>query len=83
MPSWELFEEQTAAYRDTVLPPAVTARLRSRPASSRVGSAIWAAWAFPGDDGFGASAPYGALAKHFGFTTENVVKLAHGGPRAR
>ena len=27
MPSWELFEEQDAAYRDSVLPPAVTARV--------------------------------------------------------
>jgi len=61
MPSWELFEEQTAAYRDTVLPPAVTARLA-------VEAGIEQGWQrylggrgrFLGMTGFGASAPYGA-----------------------
>jgi len=77
MPSWELFREQPVAYRDEVLPPAVTARLAVE-AGSSFG---WREWV--GDRGgiialdhFGASAPAGELFKHFGFTVENVVTTA-------
>ncbi len=77
MPSWELFREQPVAYRDEVLPPAVTARLAVE-AGSSFG---WHEWV--GDRGgiialdhFGASAPAGELFKHFGFTVENVVSKA-------
>lgn len=77
MPSWELFEDQDQAYRDSVLPPGVTARVA-------VEAGIKQGWErylgpsgqFVGMTGFGASAPGGVLAKYFGFTTENVVAKA-------
>ena len=77
MPSWELFEKQDQAYRDSVLPPAVTARVSVEMASTfgwaryvgMCGSSI-------GMHSFGASAPIKALQKHFGFTVENVVAAA-------
>jgi transketolase len=77
MPSWELFEHQTKEYRDSVLPPSVTARVAVEQASS-LG---WARYA--GTNGailamntFGASAPLKVLQKEFGFTKENVVEAA-------
>lgn len=77
MPSWELFEDQDAAYRDSVLPPDVTARV-SVEAASLVG------WdRYVGRDGariamtgFGASAPARDLFNHFGFTPDKVVVAA-------
>ncbi len=77
MPSFELFEHQDPAYRDSVLPPSVRRRLAIEAASPM----SWYRWV--GLDGdvigmttFGASAPYQDLMKHFGFTTENVVERA-------
>jgi len=77
MPSWELFERQDAAYRDSVLPPAVTARL-SIEAGSKLG---WKHWV--GDQGdsiglerFGASAPGEVVMKELGFSVDNVVAKA-------
>jgi transketolase len=77
LPSWELFEEQTQAYRDDVLPPSVRARV-SVEAAATFG---WERWvtsdgAMVGIDRFGASAPGGALLKQFGFTPENVAEKA-------
>ncbi len=77
MPCWELFEEQTPEYRDSVLPPAVTTRLAVE-AGVSMG---WHRWV--GDRGevlaldhYGASAPGGQLMKKFGFTAEHVVDEA-------
>jgi transketolase len=77
MPCWELFEEQTAEYRESVLPPSVTARLAVE-AGRSLG---WARWV--GSDGatlsldrFGASAPGDMLMREFGFTTDRVVYMA-------
>ncbi|MCT9826790.1 transketolase [Pseudomonas veronii] len=77
MPSWELFEEQPTAYRDSVLPPAVTARV----VVEQAGPLGWDRYV--GQTGakvvmnsFGASAPLAKLQEKFGFTVENVVKLA-------
>ena len=77
MPSWELFEEQDAAYRDSVLPPAVKARV----VVEQAGPLGWDRYV--GQTGakvvmnsFGASAPLANLQEKFGFTLENVVKLA-------
>jgi transketolase len=77
MPSWELFEAQPAEYRDSVLPPAVTARLAVE-AGVPLG---WHRWV--GDRGatitidhYGASAPYQRIMQEFGFTPENVVDQA-------
>jgi transketolase len=77
MPSWELFAEQDAAYRDSVLPPRVTARVAVE-AGIRQG---WDQWIgtqgrFVGMHGYGASGPGGTLMKEFGFTVDNVVAAA-------
>jgi transketolase len=77
MPSWELFEQQDRAYRDSVLPPAVTARISVEMAAT-LG---WAKYIGPhgvsiGMETFGASAPLQDLQKKFGFTVENIVEHA-------
>jgi len=77
MPCVELFEEQEAAYRDTVLPAACRKRLVVE-ASSSFG---WHKYTgFEGDtvsiDRFGASAPGPLLMEKFGFTVDNVVAKA-------
>ena len=77
MPSWDVFEQQPQAYRDSVLPPAVTARVAIEQASTfgweryvgRRGEVI-------GMQTFGASAPLKALQQEFGFTVEHVVAAA-------
>ena len=77
MPSMELFEEQSPAYRDSVLPPTVRKRLV-------VEAAAAFGWhKYIGLDGdsvtmgsFGASAPGGTCMEKFGFTTANVVAKA-------
>jgi transketolase len=77
MPSMELFEKQDAAYRDTVLPPSIRRRLAIEAAAPM----SWYRWVGPEGDvvgmtTFGASGPYQAVLKHFGFTVENVVERA-------
>jgi transketolase len=76
-PSLEWFEEQDAAYRESVLPAAVTARV-----SVEAGIAL--SWRpYVGDRGrsvsiehFGASADYKTLFREFGITTDAVVAAA-------
>jgi transketolase len=77
MPSWELFEHQSHEYRDSVLPPAVTARVSVEQASTFG----WSRYAGPtgrkiGMRTFGASAPLKELQRKFGFTVEKVVAVA-------
>ncbi|MBN1640324.1 MAG: transketolase [Anaerolineae bacterium] len=77
MPSWELYEAQPQAYRDQVLPPAVTARLAVE-AGVSMG---WARYVGPaGDvvalDRFGASAPYKVLMEKWGYTGPAVAARA-------
>jgi len=77
MPSWELFEDQDQAYRDSVLPPAITARVTVEEAS-KLG---WDRYAGKsgivlGMQSFGMSAPIAVAAEHFGFTAERVVAAA-------
>ena len=77
MPSWALFEQQTAGYRDGVLPRAVKARLVVEAACS-LG---WDRWVgSEGDilaiDRFGASAPGGTVMKEYGFSADHVVARA-------
>jgi transketolase len=74
LPSWELFEAQDAAYRETVLPRQVTARV-SLEAASTFGwdRYVGSAGASIGIDHFGASAPAAVLYREFGITAENVV----------
>jgi transketolase len=73
-PSWELFEEQDEAYRESVLPKNVTARLAVE-AGATLG---WERYARSviGIDHYGASAPYKVIFEKFGFTLENVVAKA-------
>ena len=77
MPCWELFDEQTPEYRESVLPSAVTARLAVETGVSQG----WHRWVGPRGalitlDHYGASAPAGTIMKAFGFTAENVVAEA-------
>jgi transketolase len=79
MPSWELFEQQTQEYRDSVLPPDVTARVSVEQASTFG----WERYVGPsgtriGMMSFGASAPLKELQKKFGFTVDHVVEAARG-----
>jgi transketolase len=77
MPSWDIFEHQTQDYRDSVLPPAVKARIAVEQASTF-------GWErYVGQEGriigmrtFGASAPLKELQKKFGFEPERVAALA-------
>lgn len=77
MPSWELFEEQDAAYKESVMPSDVTKRLAVEAASSFG----WHKYVgLDGDiisiDHFGESAPGNVLFKKYGFTVENVLDRA-------
>ena len=75
MPSWELFEQQPAHYRESVLPTAVTARVSIEAAATHgwerytgsPGAAI-------GLNRFGASAPYEEVYEQLGITAEAMVK---------
>jgi transketolase len=73
-PSWDLFERQDAAYRESVLPKNVTRRLAVE-AGATLG---WERYATSviGLDHYGASAPYKVIFEKFGFTVENVVAKA-------
>lgn len=79
MPSWEIFRRQDGEYRDSVLPPQVTARV-SVEAGTVTG---WREWI--GDKGeavgmetFGASAPGVVNMEKFGFTGENIAGVVKG-----
>jgi transketolase len=78
MPAWKIFDEQDEAYRESVLPSSVTARVSVEMAATfgwehyvgLKGQMI-------GMHTFGASAPLKDLLKHFGFTVDAVVAAAH------
>jgi transketolase len=77
LPCWEIFEKQDRSYRDEVLPPGVTARLAIEEASP-LG---WERWtgsegAIMGMTTFGQSAPFADVEAEFGFTVDNVTKVA-------
>ncbi|QTF93085.1 transketolase C-terminal domain-containing protein, partial [Halomonas sp. BM-2019] len=77
MPSTCVFDQQDKTYRDSVLPPSVRRRVA-------IEAGIAGFWhKYTGFDGavvgmttFGESAPADELFRHFGFTVENVVKVA-------
>ncbi len=73
-PSWELFEKQDSAYRESVLPKAISKRLAVE-AGSGIGWEKYAKSAICIDH-FGASAPAKIIFEKFGFTVENVVAKA-------
>jgi transketolase len=78
LPSWELFEAQPQAYRDSVLPPAVLARVAVE-AGVRQG---WERYVGPFgavvavEGRFGASAPAQVVMEKYGFTAANVAEKA-------
>jgi transketolase len=77
MPSWELFEKQDRAYRDSVLPPGVKARVSVEMATTFGWSRyVGTSGHSIGMHSFGASAPLKDLQKHFGFTVENIMAAA-------
>jgi len=77
MPCWEFFDEQPQRYKDEVFPPKVKARLS-------IEAGVSLGWAkYVGDSGdsvavdrFGASAPAEDVFRDYGFTVDNVVKMA-------
>jgi transketolase len=77
MPSWELFEHQSQDYKDSVIPPSVTARVSVEKAST-LGWERYVGLAGKriGMRTFGASAPLKELQKKFGFNPENIVAAA-------
>lgn len=77
MPSWELFARQPQDYRDSVLPPEITARVAVE-AGVTFG---WEKWVGPqgaviGVDRFGASAPYQTIYEQFGLTPTAIAERA-------
>ncbi len=73
-PSWELFEKQDEAYKESVLPKNIVKRL-----AVELGSSLgWERYASAAlcVDRFGASAPYKIIFQKFGFTVENIVARA-------
>jgi transketolase len=78
MPSWDLFEKQLQSYRDSVLPPEVTARLA-------VEAGVTFGWeryvgskgAVHGINRYGVSAPWKVIAEKLGFTGAHIAELAH------
>jgi transketolase len=75
MPSWDIFEHQTQAYQDSILPPDVTARV----AVEQTSTFGWERYVGRGSGRiigmktFGASAPLKELQRKFGFQPERVV----------
>lgn len=77
MPCWEIFEHQSAEYRESVIPDSVQARVAVEQASTfGWGRYVHHRDAIIGMHTFGASAPLKELTKKFGFTLENVVATA-------
>jgi len=77
MPSTDVFDQQDANYREAVLPSTVTSRIAIEAAQAD----FW--YKYVGLDGrvlgmttFGESAPAELLFKEFGFTEDNLIKLA-------
>jgi transketolase len=77
LPSWNLFDKQDAAYRESVLPRSVTRRVS-------IEAGVTMGWdRYVGLDGvtigldrFGGSAPYEVLYREFGLTSEAMIKAA-------
>jgi transketolase len=77
MPSWEIFEQQTKEYRDSVLPPSVKARVAVEQASTFGWERyVGTSGRVIGMHTFGASAPLKELQRKFGFEPANVAAAA-------
>jgi transketolase len=76
MPSWDIFESQPKSYRDSVLPPEITARVAVEQGSVLGWERyVGAAGHVIGMTTFGASAPLKELQRKFGFEPERVVAV--------
>ena len=77
MPSWDIFEHQPASYRESVLPPQITARIAVEQGSVLGWDRyVGAAGQVIGMKTFGASAPLKELQRKFGFEPERVIDAA-------
>jgi transketolase len=76
LPSLEVFLEQDAAWRESVLPTGVPRLVVEAGVPLGLAPLVGPGDRFHGMTGFGASAPWKALAAHFGFTPERVTALA-------
>jgi transketolase len=77
MPSWDIFDHQTQEYRDSVLPPKVTARVAVEQASTFGWERyVGTSGRIIGMKTFGASAPLKELQRKFGFEPEHLVAAA-------
>jgi transketolase len=77
MPCMDMFEEQSEEYKQSILPKAVTRRI----AIEALSTFGWGRYVGPegkiiGMTSFGASGAYKELFKHFGFTADEIVKIA-------
>jgi transketolase len=79
MPSWELFEAQDAAYKDDILPPALTRRLAVEAGATLAWwKYVGSAGAVLGIDGFGASAPGDRMFEEAGITVDGILSAMAG-----
>jgi transketolase len=76
-PSWELFENQSQEYRNSILPPEIKKRFAVEAGVSQG----WVKWI--GDEGdmhsvdkFGSSAPSKVVFENYGFTVDNILEKA-------
>jgi transketolase len=77
LPSWEIFEQQDQEYRDSVLPPDITARISVEQASTLGWSQyVGLGGVAVGMKTFGASAPLKELQQKFGFTLDKLLATA-------
>ncbi len=77
MPSWDIFDHQTQEYRDSVLPPKVTARVAVEQASTFGWERyVGTSGRIIGMKTFGASAPLKELQRKFGFEPDHVAAAA-------
>lgn len=77
MPCWELFDDQSADYRESVLPAAVTNRVACEAGIEMGwGKYLGSEGKFVGMDSFGASGPFEELYEKFGITADKVADAA-------
>jgi len=77
MPSWEIFDHQSQEYRDSILPPSVTARVAVEQGSTFGWERyVGLSGRVIGMKTFGASAPLKELQRKFGFEPDQVVAAA-------
>jgi transketolase len=77
LPSWEIFDRQQQEYRESVLPPTITARIAVE-AGIKLGweHYVGLTGKIIGMETFGASAPAAILFEKFGFTTDKIIAAA-------